>query len=625
MRIGRAKMPALPAATVLITLIFEHMKTAVTLLNLEKDLTAPISKSNTINPVDERREEKLTTRHIVIAFAALFALNLVLRVFYLRYDFVNGDEGVRALTAIRLIEGARLYSDIVTDKPPGTTLFYSAVLALFGRSMDAVHLAAAVWNFATAIVVYLTAVMIYGRRAGLWASFFLIYFSTNYMTQDMMAANTEMLMALPYTAAFYFFIRASMRGRNRRGVSINLFIAGVMTALATLFKQVGVFNLAFFAMYELFVTYVTWPQAPSNRALWIRKRIKESLTRLSPIAAGFALTLALFVLWLIGQGTFSDFWRNVVELNFFYVGSMPRDLWFRFFVNRTLSYILFNASLFSLAIWAVAHAAKRLNRDRQDKQDGCAQIQSETNNPEYPVHPCFDMTVALWGVASFAAVFPGGRFFGHYFIQLLPALSLLASRGVELLRKPLSNPAHKLRVRIVTAILITLFLVGFVRFHQRTATLAYETLTGRDTGRTDRWGMSEREREAEIISRQIRNRLSQGEPLYIWGYALDIYWKTECRPASRYLTPYYITGQFTDAALTEVNPEVEFFREAREHLLEDLRRERPRLILDVYGALLSLPYPEITDFVKKNYSQDDRIGVSPSRPFVVYALKENEQ
>src|ERR1043165_6320677 len=91
---------------------------------------------------------------LMLAFAGLFLLNLLLRVFYIRYDFVNGDEGVRALTATRLVDGARLYPDIVTDKPPGATLFYASVFAIFGRSMKAVHLAAAVWNFATAVVVY---------------------------------------------------------------------------------------------------------------------------------------------------------------------------------------------------------------------------------------------------------------------------------------------------------------------------------------------------------------------------------------------------------------------------------------------------------------------------------------
>src|SRR6185369_8558614 len=203
----------------------------------------------------------LSTHHsalstqLMLAFAGLFLLNLLLRVFYIRYDFVNGDEGVRALTATRLLDGARLYADVVTDKPPGATLFYASVFAIFGRSMKAVHLAATVWNFGTACVVYVIGARFHTRRIGLLAALLFVYFSTNYFTQDMMAANTELLMALPYTAAFYFYIVATVRENSdspsARPVFLRLVVAGMLTAIATLFKQIGVLNLGFFAIYEL--------------------------------------------------------------------------------------------------------------------------------------------------------------------------------------------------------------------------------------------------------------------------------------------------------------------------------------------------------------------------------------
>ena len=82
-------------------------------------------------------EITITTSQLLLAFSGLFLLNLLLRVFYLRFDFVNGDEGVRALTATRMLEGARLYADVVTDKPPGASFFYATVFAIFGRSMKA--------------------------------------------------------------------------------------------------------------------------------------------------------------------------------------------------------------------------------------------------------------------------------------------------------------------------------------------------------------------------------------------------------------------------------------------------------------------------------------------------------
>src|SRR5215471_7235368 len=151
---------------------------------------------------------QITQTQLLLALVGLFFLNLLLRVFYIRYDFVNGDEGVRALTAVRMLEGARLYADVVTDKPPGASLFYAAVFALFGRSMKAVHLAATVLNFGTSLVVYRIAARFYSRRMGLCAALLFVYFSTNYFTQDMMAANTELLMVLPYSLAFYLFLNA---------------------------------------------------------------------------------------------------------------------------------------------------------------------------------------------------------------------------------------------------------------------------------------------------------------------------------------------------------------------------------------------------------------------------------
>jgi 4-amino-4-deoxy-L-arabinose transferase-like glycosyltransferase len=539
----------------------------------------------------------ITSKQLLLAFAAILALNLLLRVFYLRFDFVNGDEGVRALTAARMLDGARLYADIVTDKPPGTTFFYALVFALLGRSMDWVHLAAAVWNFATSAVVYLTAARLYGRREGLWAALMMVYFSTNYLTQDMMAANTEMLMALPLAASFYFFIRSSERGRS----AVFLLLAGAMTAAATLFKQVGVFNLGFFLAFEFFSAL------RSDRNAKLSDAVRRSFVRLLWIAAGFALVMASFVLWLAGAGVMEEFWRNAIALNFFYIGSVPRHLWFKFLIGRTLGYIFFNASLWSLAVWTVARAIR--NRKREDESDAQRA----------------DLTVALWGAASLAAVFPGGRFFGHYFIQALPALCLLASRGAETLRYRLRDSASGRRARLAAAALAILFITGLVRFHQRTAILAYESATGTRTGWSQQWGMSDREREAETVSAFVRSRLKEGEPLYIWDYALDVYWRTQCRPASRYLSPYYITGKFTDSSEREADADIVFWRENRARLIEDLQRTRPKIILDVFGKFLELPYPEIVEFMAKNYRPAGKVGLDSWRPFLVYELKEGDE
>ena len=564
-------------------------------------MTADFKKANR-EVIDGARDSRaITQKQLVLALAGIFILNLLLRVFYIRYDFVNGDEGVRALTALRLLEGARLYVDVVTDKPPGTTFFYATVFAIFGRSMAAVHLAAAVWNFATSFVIYITGARLYGKKAGLWAALLFVYFSTNYLTQDVMAANTELLMALPYTAAFYLYSSTPSRARSW----LLLFMAGAMAGAATLFKQVGVLTLLFFALYELFAILMTHRSEETSRVKWFLKASPESIVRLLSAGLGFAAVIATFLLWLYWNDALADFWRNVVVLGGHYVEAVSADLWLGFFRRRALGYVLFNITLWSLAAWIAARALAGFGKRDQSNNDVMA-----------------DLRVTLWAAISLLGVLAGGRFFGHYFIQVLPALSLLAARGVLLLRERLGDPARKRRSQVAATLLVATTLFCIVRFHHRTAILAYETMTGTRTRWSEPWGMTRREREAETISRFVRSRLDEGEPLYIWDYALDVYWLTGCRPASRYLAPYYITGKFPDAAMSPDAEGEQFLIEARAHLIEDLKRSRPRLILDVYGKLRELPYAELIEFLDANYEYEGEVGPNPGRPFAVFRLRE---
>lgn len=559
----------------------------------------------------------ITSGQLMLAVGGLFLLNLLLRVFYIRYDFVNGDEGVRALTAARMLEGARLYADVVTDKPPGASLFYAAVFAVFGRSMKAVHAAAIVWNFATSVFVYLIAARFYNKRIALWAMLFFVYFSTNYFTQDMMAANTELLMALPYSAAFYFFMlgntRFGARG-NSKGLVPSavtaLVAAGLLTGLATLFKQIGVLNLAFFMLYESFAAWSA-RRSPGGTTLWAAP-LRRLFARLSLVAVGFALVLAALVVWLKSMGALGDFWRNGIVLNMSYIDSEPFGLWIKFMLGRGLGYVFFNATLWSLAAWTVWRSARELNTVRKVAGDQPAPAEDQH---------C-DITIAMWAAVSLVAVVMSGRFYGHYFIPALPALSLLAARGWKLLTEVLRRPIHRRRTQAGVAVLALLFLIGFLRCHHRTAVLAYETVTGTRTRWSGNWGMTKREQEAEVVSAFVRDRVSVGEPLYIWGYAHDVFWRTGCRPASRYLTPYYIDGRFADAEATVPSSGEEFRRVAAANLLEDLRSTKPRLILDVEGSFKALPHVELVEFIKKSYRDEGSAGPDASRPFRVLQLKD---
>jgi 4-amino-4-deoxy-L-arabinose transferase-like glycosyltransferase len=566
-------------------------------------------------------DQSSSSARVVVALIGLFALNLLLRVFYLRYDFVNGDEGLRALTAVRVLEGARLYVDVVTDKPPGATLFYAAVIKLFGRSMPAVHLAAIVWNYLTAVAVFLTArTVITGQksqRTAILAALLFVYFSTNYLTQDMMAANTELLMVLPYTMAFWFFIASKPAGstiKRAGALSAALLIgAGILTGLATMFKQVAVLNLLFFACNEaLDIRYAIRSQHASVGAA-----VQSGAKRLGLILLGFLLVVVAFWVWLSSMGAVADFWRNAVSLNLHYVDSERLSALhkLRFLLSRGLSYVAFNLAIWIPAIISIATALKSSKQHELKEERGMFQPGAG--------HPGGGTVraIALWGGLTLAGGVAGGRFFGHYFIPLLPALSLLGALGLEQLRSAVGRRPPRAWAPAIAVVMAVAFLFSFVRFHQRTAILAYETLTGRRTERSQRWGMSERQAEADVVAAWVRERIAQGDPLYIWGYAHDVFWRTGCRPASRYLTPYYVDGRFPDSEGSPVSPSAEFWKTARANLIADLEATRPQLILEVYGSMRDLPYPELARFVRRNYREIAVLEPSPDRAFRVLELK----
>ena len=560
---------------------------------------------------------QITQKQVLLALVGLFFLNLLLRVFYIRYDFVNGDEGVRALTAVRMLEGARLYADVVTDKPPGASLFYAAVFTVFGQSMKAVHLAAIVWNFGTSLVIYRIAARFYSRWAGLCAALLFVYFSTNYFTHDMMAANTELLMVLPYSLAFYVFVKArseEIRGPTQNRVrSAGLIIAGILTGFAALFKQIGVLNLLFFFLYEVSTTWMTCRNGLETKNEWLVQS-RRSVFRLSLIALGFILVIAGFVLWLTSMHAFSDFWRNGVVLNMFYIDSEPSGLWLKFMLGRGLGYFLFNSVLWWLAGWAVWQSLRGL---RKKSNGAILDVKKEKRSR-------FDLVVGLWCAVSLSGVVLSGRFYGHYFIPSLPALSILAARGTRLLVESLRTPKARLPAQVMICLMSLLFLVGLLRCHHRTAVLAYETLTGSRTHWSADWGMTKREEEAQIVSNFVLERVPRGAPLYIWGYAHDVFWRTSCRPACRYLTPYYIDGRFSDAEATVPESGEQFRREAAANLLEDLQRNKPPLILDIEGGLKSLPYGELVEYIETSYEDVGNAGKEPARPFRAMKLKEAE-
>ena len=196
--------------------------------------------------------------------------------------------------------------------------------------------------------------------------------------------------------------------------------------------------------------------------------------------------------------------------------------------------------------------------------------------------------MSAWLALSFAAVGLGGRFATHYFVQLLPAMVILAARGVV--------ASWRDRRRITVAILPLLLLVPLVRFGPRYFSLTYDNLMNREP----RWPDVGLNLDSQNAARQIRAMARPGETLFVWGYRPDLYVYTRMASPGLFWDSQPLTGVPADRHLSAITSIYEGPATAADR--RQLIRSHPTWIVDGLGLLnpkLSPSvYPELKTWLR---------------------------
>jgi len=314
---------------------------------------------------------------------ALLGLCIALRIVSLVRPCLSDDEAIYAVVAREMLSGHELYVDIVDHKPPAIYVTYAATQAIGGPVGGMVLLHALLIGvvFATGLLL----ARIVRRqwpdsdpRAPAAAAVLWIVFTTTLVDVDALAANCELFMMLPLVAGVVVFLEA--RDRLPRYM-----LAGALIAAGCLFKYQAGIQLPVLALAVILRC--------SDRG------VARRLVVLVAIGAGFLALLAAAagILWLRGGFPAAVFW---LKFNFAYIdaGTSSHELVVRLAIRGGLV-VGSAALLYSLGVAAVI---------------------TERRAP-------FVRFMAGWLVASAAAVFVGGRFFGHYFHQLTAPLAILAA------------------------------------------------------------------------------------------------------------------------------------------------------------------------------------------------------
>jgi hypothetical protein len=394
-----------------------------------------------------------------------------------------------------------MYREVVDRKPPLVPWLYEACFAMAGPGgLWLVRLLAVAALGLTAMVTARLAARLLGAWAALPAGVLTVAASAALPAPDAMAATFEIFM-LPSAAAA---LHCGVRGR--------WFAAGLAVAVAGLTKQVGaapLLPLAFLAVRDR-------QRLRATAALTVGAAVL-------PLACALALGVRPFVFWvLLSSGS--------------YAASPPG-------VGAVVSHAMGNAlpllSAFAPAA-ALACVTVRRNRRRQRTETvsdptampraagasgggrhrlptaraaSGADHSSGSCGPRTAVGPL----LGLWLLASAVGVAVGFHFYGHYFLQLVPVLSLVALYAVDRAAR-----ATRARTALLAAGCALLVAAGWT--------------IGAMRARPPEMGTS------LAVAAAVSAESRPGEPVFVWGMHPEVYWLARRPPASRYLTAGLLTN-----------------------------------------------------------------------------------
>jgi len=459
----------------------------------------------------------------------ILLLQLVLRIPFLE-EPLERDEGTYGYVAQRILAGELPYRDVFDHKPPTVYYLYLPIVKWFGPSIFALRLFTALYSLLTTLAVFGIGWLILGETGGLLAAFFYALYSGGPLVQGT-SSNTETFMVLPLCLALLCLLFAE----KIKAGEFWLFLAGLFSGLAVMIKPVAGFNFLAILGYLLIEAFPY--------------RNFRSLKSIFILLVGFFIFPFFWLLYFTINGAVKDFFFCLVTVNQHYLKTTPTPPFFldpRYGLSRIFDQIKFEngplwlASLFALIAIFVGDLKKEL------------------------------LLLAGWSIFSLLGVISGNLFFGHYFMQVIPAFSLLSSYGLIQIFK---NKNHFLKIMFVV-FLFFLFIVNLriqIQFYTRLN--PYQISWAKYGWKT--FGI------AKIVAQELSRHLKPRDEIFVWAAEPEIYFYLNKKAPTKY--PYYFVWM---QGLVEPKNVMPF------------EKQLPRYI--IFGDYCP-KYPKLEKLAKENY------------------------
>jgi hypothetical protein len=463
------------------------------------------------------------------------------------------DEGEFAYGGQLLLQGVAPVKYLYAMKLPGIYAAYALIMALFGQSAVAIHAGLLVVTAVTTVLVYL-----FGRR--FLGSFYAVIAAAAYAFLSLspsvlgLAAHATHFVMLFALSGILLLPRSVDQSRP-----LVLFMSGLLLGCAFLCKQSGAAFIGF-AVLELFLT------ATSRRdGRWRRLAAWTGI-----LAAGCAVPVIATWALLAHAGvlTRSIFWNFIYARE--YATLVPISAAPSLFLSHFQQVVRPFMTVWALAVMGVIVLVFR---------------RVERRNAAYLVG---------FAVFSFIAVVPGYYFRPHYFVQLLPAVALLATAGLRALGQHIQVPSASAQRGIGASLCILGIVAGLADQRAVLFELSPEAASRAIYG-TNPFP------ESAVVARYIVDHSAPDDRIAVIGSEPQIYFLARRRSATGYV--------YTYSLMEDQNYALPMQRE----MIREIESVEPRYLVYVGVRASWLPSPAsgklIFSWFQTYHNRYDPVGV----------------
>ncbi len=426
------------------------------------------------------------------------------------------DEGEYAYIAQLILQGEVPFSQAYTMKYPGVPYVYALFLAVFGQTDSAIHLGLLIINAASIVLVFLLGRRLFNPLVGLIAcgSFALLSLSRSTFG---FTANTEHFVNLPMLAATLLLLGVH-EGQRRA----SLLCSGLLFGVSILMKQ----HAAVFAGFG-FVYLLVQNLSGQDRSL------RRLILHLVFFSAAVVFPVALLWLYLWMEGAFAPFWFWTFTYPRYYVSMVSFETGTNYLMRYGGAQVSTSFGSYTLALVGVIAA-----------------LWSRSARPRA-------LFLILFSCFSFLGVCPGFVFRPHYFLVLVPAVSLLAGVGAAALGQLCRRFASPPLLAALIALIVLFVDAGkqfSYLFQQSPEEIVHQTYSGHFN-------------DMKELAPYIRDHSLPDDRIAVLGSEPEIYFYARRRAATKFIYVY---------PLMEPQP---FALQMQEDMIAEMEQGQPRYIV----------------------------------------------